>query len=104
MRVTILGCGASGGVPVIGNHWGACDPGNPRNRRLRVSILVEEGDTRLLVDTSPDMRQQLLAAEIGTLDAVLFTHDHADHCHGIDDLRMVAYNTPITRTASTSCA
>lgn len=89
MRVTILGCGGSGGVPLIGNDWGACNPDNPRNRRLRVSILVEEGDTRVLVDTSPDLRQQLLAADVARLDAVLFTHAHADHVNGIDDLRAV---------------
>jgi phosphoribosyl 1,2-cyclic phosphate phosphodiesterase len=90
MRVTILGCGASGGVPMIGGDWGACDPANPRNRRLRVSILVEQGATRLLVDTSPDLRQQLLAAEVAEVDAVLFTHDHADHTHGINELRMMS--------------
>ncbi len=89
MKVTILGCGTSGGVPRIGNIWGACDPKNPKNRRRRVSILVEEGDTRLLVDTSPDLREQLLEAEIDRLDGVLYTHDHADHTHGIDDLRAV---------------
>ncbi len=87
MRVTILGCGTSGGVPRIGGVWGACDPENPKNRRRRVSILVEEGGTRLLVDTSPDLREQLLAAGVDHLDGVLYTHDHADHTHGIDDLR-----------------
>ncbi len=89
MKVTILGCGTSGGVPRIGNVWGACDPKNPKNRRRRVSILVEEGDRRLLVDTSPDLREQLLDADVDTLDAVLYTHDHADHTHGIDDLRAI---------------
>lgn len=87
MRITILGCGTSGGVPRIGNVWGVCDPDEPKNRRRRVSIMVEEGDTRLIVDTSPDLREQLLAAEVDRLDAVLYTHDHADHTHGIDDLR-----------------
>lgn len=91
MRVTILGCGTSSGVPRIGNDWGRCDPDEPRNRRRRVSILVEHEDTRLLIDTSPDMREQLLDARVSTLDAVLYTHDHADHCHGIDDLRQVAH-------------
>jgi phosphoribosyl 1,2-cyclic phosphate phosphodiesterase len=76
-------------VPLIGNDWGACNPDNPRNRRLRVSILVEKGQTRLLVDTSPDLRQQLLAADVARLEAVLFTHAHADHVNGIDDLRAV---------------
>lgn len=89
MRVRILGCGGSGGVPLIGNDWGACDPENPKNRRLRASILVEDRDTTLLVDTSPDLREQLLAAAVGQLDGVLFTHDHADHVHGIDDLRPI---------------
>lgn len=89
MRVTILGCGTSGGVPRIGNIWGACDPKNPKNRRRRVSILVEQGEGRLLVDTSPDLREQLLAADVDRLDGVLYTHDHADHTHGIDDLRAI---------------
>jgi phosphoribosyl 1,2-cyclic phosphate phosphodiesterase len=89
MKVTILGCGTSGGVPRIGNVWGACDPKNPKNRRRRVSILVEQGDSKLIVDTSPDLREQLLAAEVDTLNGVLYTHDHADHTHGIDDLRAV---------------
>lgn len=89
MRVTVLGCGGSSGVPVIGNQWGACDPANPRNRRLRPSILVEQGGTKLLVDTTPDLRQQLLAAGVDRLDAVLWTHHHADHAHGIDELREI---------------
>jgi phosphoribosyl 1,2-cyclic phosphate phosphodiesterase len=89
MKITILGCGSSGGVPLIGNDWGQCDPSDPRNRRLRVSILVEEGPTTILVDTSPDMREQLLACNFKRLDAVLFTHAHADHSHGIDELRSV---------------
>jgi phosphoribosyl 1,2-cyclic phosphate phosphodiesterase len=95
LRVTILGCGSSGGVPRIGPMWGQCDPSNPRNRRRRCSILVDRpspsGATRVLVDTSPDLRDQLLTSGVQSLDAVLFTHDHADHTHGIDDLRMVAY-------------
>lgn len=89
MKATILGCGSAGGVPSISRGWGACDPTNPRNRRRRPSILVEDGDTRILVDTTPDCRDQLLGADIRRLDAVLFTHDHADHLHGIDDLREV---------------
>ena len=89
MKVRILGCGTSSGVPRIGNDWGACDPAEPRNRRLRVSILVETPATRILVDTGPDLREQLLAAQVDTIDAVLWTHDHADHTHGIDDLRQV---------------
>ncbi|MFA7441334.1 MAG: MBL fold metallo-hydrolase [Sphingomonadaceae bacterium] len=93
MRVRMLGSGASSGVPRVGNDWGACDPSNPRNNRRRVSILVESGDTRLLVDTSPDLRAQLLDADVGWLTAVLFTHDHADHTHGIDDLRALFYST-----------
>src|SRR5260370_25009566 len=88
---TSLGSGSSGGVPRPGLGWGACDRSNPRNRRRRTSLLVERrngaGVTRVLVDTSPDLREQLLAAEVDWLDAVLFTHEHADHTHGIDDLR-----------------
>jgi len=96
LKATILGCGTSGGVPRIGNEWGACDPDNPKNRRRRCALLVErqgpDGVTRVLVDTPPDLREQLIDAGVGLLDGVLFTHEHADHCHGIDDLRMVAYN------------
>jgi phosphoribosyl 1,2-cyclic phosphate phosphodiesterase len=87
MKVRILGCGSSGGVPVVGGVWGACDPAETRNRRRRASILVEDDATTLLIDTSPDLREQLLDAGIKRLDAVLFTHAHADHLHGIDDLR-----------------
>lgn len=89
--ITILGCGSSGGVPRVGNDWGACDPMDPRNRRRRCSILVEKtrGDARtvVLVDTSPDLREQLLDARIERLDGILMTHAHADHTHGIDDVR-----------------
>lgn len=96
LKATILGCGTSGGVPRIGNEWGACDPDNPKNRRRRCALLVEkqgpDGVTRVLVDTPPDLREQLIDAKVGLLDGVLYTHDHADHVHGIDDLRMVAYN------------
>ena len=87
MRVRILGCGTSTGVPKIGNHWGKCDPNEPRNYRLRSSILVESGEARLLVDCGPDLRQQLLEARVGRIDAVVVTHDHGDHVHGIDELR-----------------
>jgi phosphoribosyl 1,2-cyclic phosphate phosphodiesterase len=87
MRVTMLGCGGSGGVPLVGGLWGVCDPLEPRNRRRRVSILVEQADTVLVVDTSPDFRQQMLDAGVQRLDAVLYTHAHADHVHGLDDLR-----------------
>ena len=94
-RCTILGCGSSGGVPRIGMNWGACDPENPKNRRLRCSALIERsgarGRTSVLIDTSPDFRAQMLATRLMGLDAVLYTHDHADHTHGIDDLRMVAF-------------
>jgi phosphoribosyl 1,2-cyclic phosphate phosphodiesterase len=94
LRFVILGCGSSGGVPRIGNYWGACDSANPKNRRRRASLLVEKrtgrGVTRVLIDTSPDLRAQLLDAEVAEIDAVLFTHDHADHSHGIDELRVPA--------------
>ena len=92
MKVTILGCGTSSGVPRIGNDWGDCDPGDPRNARRRVSILVNAGETTILVDTSPDLRAQLLDAQVGRIDAVMWTHDHADHVHGIDDLRQLFHN------------
>lgn len=89
--ITILGCGSSGGVPRVGSGWGAADPAEPKNRRRRCSILVEQGEgeatTRVLVDASPDLREQLLGAGVTRLDAVILTHDHADHVHGIDDLR-----------------
>ena len=91
MKVRILGCGTSFGVPRVGNDWGACDPAEPRNRRRRVSILVSHGDTRILVDTGPDLREQLLDAKVDRVDAVIWTHDHADHCHGIDDLRQLYF-------------
>ena len=89
MKIRILGCGTSSGVPRIGNDWGNCDPDEPRNRRTRAAILVESAATRILVDTGPDMREQLLAAGVNDIDAVIWTHDHADHCHGIDDLRQL---------------
>ena len=95
LRLTILGCGSSGGVPRIGSMWGHCDPAQPRNRRRRCAILVERIEagarTTILVDTPPDLREQLLEVRLSALDGVLYTHDHADHTHGIDDLRMVAY-------------
>jgi phosphoribosyl 1,2-cyclic phosphate phosphodiesterase len=91
MRATILGCGSSGGVPRVGGDWGVCDPANPKNRRRRCSLLLQQGQgdaqTIVLVDTSPDMREQMLAADVRHLDAVWYTHEHADHTHGIDELR-----------------
>lgn len=97
IEFTILGCGSSGGVPRLGGLWGDCDPTNPKNIRRRCSLLVtrRRGDavTRVLIDTGPDMRSQLLDAGVGTLDAVVYTHGHADHVHGIDDLRMIVFNT-----------
>lgn len=95
LTFTVLGCGSSGGVPRLGGVWGDCDPTNPKNRRRRCSLLVTretaEGTTRVLIDTSPDMREQLLDAEVGALDGVIYTHSHADHMHGIDDLRQVVF-------------
>ena len=94
-RLTILGCGSSGGVPRVGNDWGRCDPQDPRNRRRRCAALVErfgtDGVTTALIDTGPDIREQLLSVRLKALDGVLYTHDHADHTHGIDDLRPLAY-------------
>jgi phosphoribosyl 1,2-cyclic phosphate phosphodiesterase len=97
LKVTVLGSGSSGGVPRVGGadgrgEWGACDPSEPRNRRRRCSILVERGATQVLVDPSPDLREQLIEVRVSRLDGVLITHDHADQTHGIDDLRMVAQN------------
>jgi len=89
MKLRILGCGTSSGVPRVGNDWGECDRDEPRNRRRRPSILVGYGETRILVDTSPDLREQLLDAGVSDIEAVIWTHDHADHCHGIDDLRQL---------------
>lgn len=94
---TILGCGSSGGVPRIGGNWGVCDPAEPKNRRRRCALLIEGriGDsdpTRIVIDTGCDLREQLLDAEVDRVDAVLFTHEHADHTHGIDDLRVLALN------------
>ena len=97
LRFTILGCGSSGGVPRLGGNWGDCDPKNPKNNRKRCSLLVQRvninGTTQVLIDTSPDMRNQLLDAGVGSLDGVLYTHSHADHVHGLDDLRMIYFNT-----------
>ncbi len=92
LRITILGCGSSTGVPRVGNDWGACDPANPKNRRRRSSLLVEKigasGRTVVVIDTSPDFREQALQARVDHVDGVIYTHDHADHTHGIDDLRV----------------
>lgn len=112
IRFTILGCGSSGGVPRLGGHWGACDPDNPKNRRRRCSLLVErdgpEGTTTVLIDTSPDLRDQLLSVNVGRLDGVVYTHSHADHVHGIDDLRMIVFNMrarlPVWADPATSAA
>lgn len=96
LTFTILGCGSSGGVPRLGGHWGDCDPQEPKNARTRCAILVErhgsEGTTTVLIDTGPDMRQQLLRENVGRLDGVIYTHAHADHVHGLDDLRMIVFN------------
>ena len=96
LSFTILGCGSSGGVPRLGGNWGDCDPNNPKNNRRRCSMLVQRrdrhGTTRVLIDTAPDLRAQLLDANVGALDGVVYTHSHADHVHGIDDLRMIVFN------------
>jgi phosphoribosyl 1,2-cyclic phosphate phosphodiesterase len=98
MKVTVLGCGPSRGVPMIGPNWGVCDPENPKNRRRRPSILIETAGKRILMDTSPDLRDQLLDAGMSAVDAVIYTHEHADHINGIDDLRSAravrGVNTP----------
>ncbi len=92
MKVTILGCGPSQGVPRVGPDWGDCDPHEPRNRRRRASIMVEHEGTTVLVDTSPDLHDQLIDARATRPDAVIWTHEHADHCHGIDDLRPFCFD------------
>ena len=95
MKVTLLGCGGSSGVPLAngtpGGYWGNCDPLEPKNRRMRASAFVETQGKRILIDTSPDLREQILRFGIQGVDAVLFTHSHADHCHGIDELRVMRY-------------
>ena len=92
MKLRILGSGTSSGVPRIGNDWGSVDPLEPKNRRLRASALATIGDTRLLIDAGPDLREQLNTAGVGEVDHVLVTHDHADHIHGLDDVRQLAHN------------
>jgi len=112
LRLTILGCGSSGGVPRLGGNWGECDPRNGKNNRRRCSILVErdglDGTTSVLIDTSPDLRSQLLDSGTGRLDGVVYTHAHADHVHGIDDLRVIVYNMrkqlPVWADADTQAA
>ena len=105
MKVTILGCGSSGGVPLIGNDWGTCNRDNPRNLRMRPSILVENNGQSILVDTGPDMHHQLMTRNMSDLAAVLYTHAHADHCHGIDELRSINWQTqkpiPVYASAET---
>ena len=88
-EITILGCGSSSGVPAIGNNWGKCNPNNPKNRRLRSSILIKTPFASLLIDATPDLRQQLLNANVKSLDGILITHCHADHINGIDDFRFL---------------
>ncbi len=109
IEITILGCGSSGGVPRVGFGWGECNPDNEKNRRTRCSLLVEKKvkseKISVLIDTGPDIRQQLLNANVKNLDAILYTHHHADHVHGIDDLRTLAYKKrakiPVWADAST---
>ena len=113
LALTILGCGSSAGVPRPALGWGACDPNNPKNRRRRCSLLVERtgahGTTRIVIDTSPDLREQLIDANVDHIDAVFLTHEHADQTHGIDDLRSVVMHqrrripvTSISRPPKTS--
>ena len=96
-RITILGCGNSTGVPMSNGVWGRCDPNEPRNRRRRASILIEKDGTTVLIDAGPDLREQMLSAGVKKLDAVIFTHVHADHSQGIDDLRAFVFygGTPL---------
>lgn len=105
LKITILGCGTSAGVPRIGGDWGKCDPTEPKNRRSRASVLLQSATTTVLIDAGPDLRAQLLGAGVGHLDAVLLTHDHADHTHGLDELRVVSMNMgrPVPVYADASC-
>lgn len=105
MKVRVLGCGSSGGVPLIGCKCAVCTSSDPRNRRTRVSIVVEDAGTRVLVDASPDLRQQFLAADLAVVDAVILTHGHADHVHGLDELRTVNYhrNSPLDVWGAPDC-
>lgn len=105
MKVRVLGCGSSGGVPLIGCKCPICTSNDPRNRRTRVSITVEEGNTRVLVDASPDLRQQFLANDLSVVDAVVLTHGHADHVHGLDELRSINYyrNAPLDLWGDRQC-
>ena len=89
LKITILGCGSSFGVPLFHNIWGKCDPDEPKNRRTRPSILVQKNGKNLLIDTSPDLKQQFLSNKIDNIDAVFYTHEHADHTHGINELRSI---------------
>lgn len=91
MRIRVLGCGTSGGVPRIGGQWGVCDPSEPKNRRRRSSVLVQTDTVSVIIDTTPDLREQCLDADLRRLDAVFYTHEHADHVNGIDDLRAFRY-------------
>ena len=89
LKITILGCGSSFGVPLFHNIWGKCDPKEPKNIRSRPSILVQKNGKNLLIDTSPDLKQQILSNKIDNIDAVFYTHEHADHTHGINELRSI---------------
>ncbi|MCB1720796.1 MAG: MBL fold metallo-hydrolase [Rhodospirillales bacterium] len=93
LTITVLGCGNSSGVPAIGNHWGDCDPSEPKNRRTRSSIAVQSKNTTLIIDTGPDFRTQLNREDIGHIDAVLYTHSHSDHTDGINDLRIFRFRS-----------
>jgi len=103
MKVTVLGCGTSGGVPTITGDWGVCDPDQPKNRRTRQSVCLHYNDKNVLIDTSPDLRAQLLRERIQSVDAVLYTHAHADHCHGIDDLRDIYFKRDKKRIPVYTC-
>lgn len=99
IKITILGCGNSSGVPSVGNYWGVCDPAEPKNRRNRACLAVQSSDTTIIIDTGADFRHQMNAFDIHNLDAVFYTHQHSDHCHGIDDLRPLFFRndkTPIS--------
>lgn len=93
LDITILGCGNSTGVPAIGNYWGKCDPNEPKNHRMRCSILVKSEKTTLLIDTGPDFKHQINRTDVEMIDAVLFTHEHSDHTQGMDELRMIRHRS-----------
>lgn len=103
LKITILGCGNSAGVPAVGNYWGDCDPNEPKNRRFKCALAVQSAETTIVIDTGADFRHQLNAFDINGLDAVFYSHEHSDHCHGIDDLRSFYFRKSKGERAQIPC-